>query len=304
MFNLMKYLFVILFSLITNAHAFNLIIPSAVASGIDSSVRYFVPALERELKEPVQVFNYPGADGLIGLRKFNQMDTKCDTMLVTGQVIPQIAATNNALEFDPITAYYPIHGFTKTSILLVTNNPKLNKLEDLVFQYKNAEKLTAGAPSTQTEIIIGNLDKLLGVKTDIAKYTQPSQLGIDLSNNLVDFSIAGINAPWSNTLLDAGKLKAISKFDSTVLPEYPELKSLKQEKGKAAFDFYFWSAFFVKQSESPACKQKLYTAINRVLTSEFAKTYTSKGVSLLLNNPQEVTKLIDADYKFFKSGKD
>ena len=104
-------------------------INASPGSGVDNGVRFVSPIIEKEISGQVLIINTPGADGLVGMDKYNQTKNDCTSILASHSSIPFLAKTKPDLVFDPMQQYTPLYGLTNNHILIVVSSEQLaNKL--------------------------------------------------------------------------------------------------------------------------------------------------------------------------------
>ena len=295
-----------LFCLIANSSRddFTIVLPTSVATGVDSSVRWLVPLFEKELNKNIVVVNYPGADGIIGMSKFNEMPSDCNKIMASGGTILSLLSANSVKNnFDPLHNFVPIYGMSDAyGLLVVGAKSNIHNLNDLVNFYNKTKVIKSGSLSKLTDYLVFNIDNSLNIKTDIVNYKNASQMGIELSENLIDYALLPQGAIWGQSLLDSGKIRVIAVLENNRSNLYKNILTF-EESGYKNVRSFLWTAFFVKRSASSECKKYLTSAISNVMNSKEAKEFENRlgNPILLLKSSKELQELQSEELLLFKS---
>ena len=278
-------------------------INASPGSGVDNGVRFVSPIIEKEISGQVLIINAPGADGLIGMVKYNQTKNDCSAILASHSSIPFLAKTKPDLGFDPMQQYTPLYGLTNNHILIVVSaNSNLNSITDIVTRYKKTGHLSASAGTRLSGAEITQLDTVLNTKTDIAYYTMYSQMGIDLVNDKIDYAIIPQGSPALQGLIDSGKIRIIGVLDSTRSKFYNSVKTVEEQGYPNKMVMFSWNGFFIKSSESQECKAKMIMLITKVMRSKEAAAIENLPGSPSLYNitGPDLGRVMQNEYNIFK----
>jgi len=288
------------------AHAqkddFIIIVPASVSSGVDSGIRWLAPILEKELNKNIIVHNYPGADGLIGFYKFNEMPNDCNRLLVSAGTMHAFMSANSVV-LNPMKEFEPIYGLNNSHLFIVVSaKSNIYNLNDFISFYKTNHIIKGGALSKITDYIISEIDSSLKIRTDIINYKNANQMAIELSENLIDYAIIPQGAAFGQSLLDTNKLRSIAVLENTRSIAYPNIKTFS-EYGYRNIKSFGWNAFFVKKTISSECKKYLTSAISNVMNSKEAKEFENRPGKpiLLLKFGKELQELQSEELLLFKS---
>lgn len=254
---------------------------SGTGSQSDTSARYFAPLLEAELKRPVIVGNYPGGQGLIGIRKFYETQADCSNVLIGHSSIPYVSKFLPQLDMNPLVDLEPLHGLARSaSMVIVSANSSIYNISDLAKLSRTNKRVTGASTVVMTAMSMTLFDAAVGTRTEVVSYRNSTQSALDVASGLVDytFGISG-NAAFQG-LIDSKKLRVIGVLGDVRSPGYPDTKTMR-EQGYTSVEDYSWNGFFVHSSDSAACKARLTTAIYRVMRSPKGEAY-----STLAGSPQ------------------
>lgn len=244
----MKRLLVILLMAVATVAAaspLSIVTTSGPGSLSDQVARYLQPLLAKELGSEVVVVNSPGANGLIGLRTFHQLQG--DHILIGSFAVPFVAKTMPQKDFDPMADFAPVIGLTHSPMqILIPASSPAKDLAGLVALSKSRGGLKGGTSHPSANVSMMLLDKVIGIATEPINYKQGSQLYADLSAGLLDYTFGGATGVAAG-LLQAGHLRSLGRLDQLGVPDFA------------------WTAVFVKVGNENG---KVSIAAKRVVTSE------------------------------------
>lgn len=164
----------------------------------DTAIRQAAPAIEATTGKSVVVVNAPGANGLLGIRKFLAEDVN-STYLVGNSSIGYLSETAQ-LPAVPT----PVTGLAKTAleIFVSASTPDLQSL-------LAKKQLKAGSTSPMTKIALALFDAEYRVVTTVVGYQQFSASVLDLANGRIDYLIAPAGAAILTSVAQTGKIHSV-----------------------------------------------------------------------------------------------
>ena len=304
--SIMKYIIIILLLIVNTAIAsqqMTIYVNSSPGSGVDNGARFIAPLIEKEINEKVVIIDMPGADGLIGLERYNRTNNDCTAILASQSSIPFIAKTRPELDFNPMKQYTPVHGLTNNHILIIVSaTSTLNSISDIINRYKTNGHLSASAGSRVSGFEITQLDSLIGTTTNIVYYTMYSQMAIDIVNNRIDYAVIPQGSPAVQGLIDSGQIKIIGVMDNTRSKFYNSVKTVAEQGYPNKMVLFSWNGFFIKSSESQECKDKITKIITKVMNSNEVTRITNLpgSPSLYLIDGYTLGQVIKREFEIFK----
>lgn len=233
----MKKLFACLLLVATNVFAIPVTIVTTAGPGSmsDQVARHIQPLLAKELGVEVLVMNSPGANGLIGLRTFHQLQG--DHILIGSFAVPYVAKALPQKDFDPMTDFAPVVGLVHPPMLiLVPASSPAKDMPGLIALSKAKGGLKGGSAHPSANVSMELLNKTVGIRTDQINYKQVSQLYVDLSSGLLDYTFGG-GSSSAASLLQSGHLRSLGRLDQLGVPDFSWTAlfvKAGQEQGRAA----------------------------------------------------------------------
>lgn len=265
----MKRLLAALLFAVTGAFAspVTIVTTSGPGSLSDQVARHLQPLLAKELGTEVLVVNSPGANGLIGLRAFHQLQG--DHILIGSFAVPFVAKTMPQKDFDPMTDFTPVVGLTHAPMhVLVPASSPAKDMAGLTALSKTKGKLKGGSSHPSANVSMSLLDKTIGMNTEQVNYKQGAQLYAELSSGLLDYTFGGATSAAA-ALIQSGHLRSLGRLDQTGVPDFS------------------WTALFVKagqeQGRAAQAARKVVSAENMAsLSHPFFKADATKLRQMLV----------------------
>ena len=125
----------VLLCLVTSAavpkeSTFFIVTMGAPGSPSDRAARYYAPALQVFLGQPVVVRNVTGGQGLLAMRQYKDLGETCDSVLLGNANLLHTALAKEPLDFNPLVQFVPVHGVTNAPGLLAPGDRVQKNAED------------------------------------------------------------------------------------------------------------------------------------------------------------------------------
>ena len=256
------------------------VVPFTPGGITDINARVLAKILGESLGQSVMVENRPGAGGSIGVEAASRRPPDGYTMIYCTQGTHAVnPALYKNVQYDSIKDFVPVHGMTRTPLILVVNASKRFKtVADLVAYAKaNPDKLNFGSagPGTGTHLTAELFQIAAGVKMTHVPYKGSSPALTDLIAGNIDLMFDYLIATQS--LMKAGKLRPLavtSKERLSIVPDLPTIVEL----GYPGAQSDSWSAVFLPAGTPPLIARRLGDAIaNAIVNPEMLENTEKFG---------------------------
>jgi len=260
------------------------VVPFTPGGITDINSRVLAKLLGESLGQSVMVENRPGAGGSIGVEAASRRPPDGYTMIYGTQGTHAVnPALYKNVQYDPIKDFVPVHGMTRTPLILVVNASKtFDTVARLVTYAKaNPGKLNFGSagPGTGTHLTAELFQIAAGVKMTHVPYKGSSPALTDLVAGNIDLMFDYPVATQSQ--VKAGKLRALavtSKERLSILPDLPTVFEL----GYPGAQSDSWSAVFLPAGTPPVIAKRLGDAIANAIVNPKMLENTEKFGSVPL----------------------
>ena len=260
------------------------VVPFTPGGITDINSRVLAKLLGESLGQSVMVENRPGAGGSIGVEAASRRPPDGYTMIYCTQGTHAVnPALYKNVQYDPIKDFVPVHGMTRTPLILVVNASKtFDTVARLVTYAKaNPGKLNFGSagPGTGTHLTAELFQIAAGVKMTHVPYKGSSPALTDLVAGNIDLMFDYPVATQSQ--VKAGKLRALavtSKERLSILPDLPTVFEL----GYPGAQSDSWSAVFLPAGTPPVIAKRLGDAIANAIVNPKMLENTEKFGSVPL----------------------
>ncbi len=279
----------------------NLIVPWNVGGGTDATARIIASALQKELKQPVNVVNRTGGSGVVGHQAIASAPADGYTIgLITVEITMMHWTGLSQLKHSDFTP-----------IALVTSDPAgvsvradapYSSVRDLLAAVKaNPGKLRASGTEQGGiwHLALAGMLKDQGVAPSAISWI-PSQGAAAGLKDLVAgaLEIVTCSIPEARRLIDAGKVKPLVVMGGHPPALYPDLPTLRKELG-SHWESGAWGVV-AGPKELPANVQaRLVEALKKVHDSkDFQDFMAQRGSGVIWAGPEETAQLMmksDAD---------
>lgn len=274
-----------------------LVVPFSPGGLTDIVSRRIGEGLSAELGVPVIPDNKPGASGIPAIASLSGAPADGHTLYV-GYLASHAtnASLYTKLTYDPVKDFTPV-GLIADSPLVATINPKLpfRTLAELVTYAKaNPGKLNfastgIGGPS---HLAMELLKHEAGIDIVHVPYRGTAQVVPDLVSGVIQgYFDALLTAKAS---MEAGRVRGVAITTSERMATLPDVPTARENDVDLVLST--WFGLLAYGQISPEARDKLATALNRVVASDdFARWCEERGLRPLLSTPDEFTKFMAAE---------
>ena len=242
------------------------VVPYTPGTGADILARLIGAHLSERWKQPVVVDNKPGATGNIGAAEVAKSAADGYTVLFPATSFATNASLTNA-PYDPDKSFEPV-ALAATSTLAVLVNPQLpaRTMRELIDLAKaQPGKLTYSSPGNGgVQHLAMELIKLeTGMRIVHIPYKGASGALSDAVGGHVDATVAALQS--AAPLVHGGKLRMLTVLSAERAAAFPDVPTLKEQKGLPDLEIDTWYGAFVPAGTPAEVVQKLNAGINEAL---------------------------------------
>ena len=235
----------------------SIVLPYVAGAASDIEVRYYLPSLMENLKQPFVINYKPGAATRIGNAYVAKAAPDGYTLLFVTAAFPLSAIVAKDSPYDPIKDFAPISMLTDyLNVVSVSNSLPVKTLAELVaYARGNPGKLnhaTLGFGGA-SQIAGAWLYSLAGVKVTYVSYKGTPEVWTDMMRGNAHVMITG--PLGTGPLAKAGKIRAIAVTSQDRSPYFPGVPAVKE-----TYPEYFyaqWSGFVAPARTPPAIIDRL-----------------------------------------------
>jgi len=250
----------------------HLIVAFVPGGATDTMARQIQQDLSEALGQPVVVENRPGGSGYIAWNYVANARPDGYTLLMAENAlaISQGLFKQQSSTFDPIRQYDPVaHVASSPLALVVANRVKANSVAELIALAHSMEPQKMNYASAG----IGSVAHLTfevfrdgaGIEAIHIPYKGGGAAIADILGGQVEMHMASIQVAAG--LARADKLKALAVTSKARSPALPDVPTLAEAGVKtAAVDLSFWYAIFGPKGMPKAVKEKLASAVQKVMS--------------------------------------
>jgi tripartite-type tricarboxylate transporter receptor subunit TctC len=244
-----------------------IVVPSAVGTSSDISMRLIAEKLAPRLGQPVIVDNKPGASGIIGsdFGAKQAPDGYTLTMGAAGPLIINRWIRTEPLPFDLEKDFVPVAAVAWAPQMLVARKdlPISNFRELLEYSKRPEVRLSYGTQGngSTSHLVIAQVQSQTGLKAEHIPYNGPKSL-VDLIGGQIDFLSETI--PVVLGAVNAGQVKVIGVSSAervAYLPGFPTLR----EQGVENFDLQGWITMLAPAKTPEPILRRLSQEIDAVM---------------------------------------
>jgi tripartite-type tricarboxylate transporter receptor subunit TctC len=207
-----------------------IIVPFPAGGPSDLLARLIGMKLAEAWHQTVVVENRPGGNTVIGAQIVAKAPPDGYTLLMA---IDSTLVMNQFMyrtpPYDPLNDFAAVTLVARTTELLLVNaESDVTSVGALVAKAKaHPGRLTYGAGTLATKLAGFLFSKAAGVSTSLVPYNGSAEVTQALLTRSVDFAVDGPTAAMSN--IEAGKFRALAKFDPRPFPPMPDLPVITRE---------------------------------------------------------------------------
>jgi tripartite-type tricarboxylate transporter receptor subunit TctC len=265
-----------------------LVVPFPAGGLVDGIARTLAPELAKVIGQSVVIDNRGGAGGSIGAAAVAQSPADGYTLLMVLDTHAINPIVYKKLSYDNEKSFAPISLIAKAPMVAVANESvPANSLADLVKYAKanpgkiNYGSVGAGSASHLTA-------EMFNAKADIRTTHIPYKGGAPAQTDLMagQIQIMWGTAPYAQTLVRAGRLKALGQASATRSVAFPNLPTTA-EQGITDFEAYGWIGMLAPAGTPVSIVNAWNSALGKVTKNpEVSKKLTEQGFELVVSSPK------------------
>lgn len=262
----------------------------------DVVVRALAEEMAQSMKQTVIVENKPGGLFVPAVQAVATAPADGYTLLYVNSSFVTVQAAQK--RFDLLRQFEPVALTGETpSVLLVSAGSRFKTLKELVEHGRSLPgELTYGT------LGVGTLEHLKSLQfTEAAGFQAraiPYKGGPDMINAVIagEISFTGVNVFSAQSLLAAGRVRALAALDNTRIPSLPDVPTVG-EAGVKVPSTRIWSGFVVPAGTPSPLVQRLFTELVAAMNSpSIARKFTPLGVMTTTSkSPAEFRRFIAAE---------
>ncbi|HSW19563.1 MAG TPA: tripartite tricarboxylate transporter substrate binding protein [Ramlibacter sp.] len=260
-----------------------IIVPFAAGGGVDATARLIGEQLAKKLGQPVYIDNKPGAGGLIAVRQTIASPADGHTLFLgaAGEIVINPVLNKDA-GYDPKKDLVPVAIVVRApNVLAVNADVPANSVAELVdYARKNPGKLSFSSSGIGTiQHITGEVfNKVAGIDVFHVPYPGAAAATIDVASKRVSmtFSSPGAVSPF----VQKGQMKMLGVVMSKRYPALPDLPTVQESPGMAAFDVESWFAMFAPANTPAPVVRRLNAEVREAMKTPEVAEKLIKGVGM------------------------
>ena len=273
-----------------------LIVPWGAGGGTDATARILGSILERDLKQPVNVVNRTGGNGVVGHSAIAEAPAD-------GYTIGLITVEIGMMHWQGLTQ---LKGASYTPLGLVNADPAgLQVRADA--PYKTAKELVEAIKANPGKLkasgtgqggiwhlALAGMLKSLNVDPAAAPWVPSNGAAPGLQDLVAGgVDIVPCSIPEARSLIDAGKVKSLAIMDTKPPALYPDLPPLKTALG-TDWKMAAWRGMAAPKGLPKDVEAKLVTAVKAAYDSkEYKEFMASRGFGVVYLPPAEFATFME-----------
>jgi tripartite-type tricarboxylate transporter receptor subunit TctC len=269
-------------------------------TNVDVLSRPIAARMSEALAQPVIVDNRPGATGLIANEFVAKAPPDGYTLLVApGSSLTSTPHLRLKMPYDTFRDFAPIIQINAfPNVVIVNPVVPAKTVKDLVAIAKaKPGMLTFGSSGVGSAFhLAGELFKTLA-KVDMLHV--PYKGGNLALNDLVGgrIDVLFYTLAVARPQIEAGKVRAIAVTSLTRDPALPDLPTV-DEGGLKGYEIVGWHGFLAPAGAPREIVDRINGLVGKILTTrEMRELWTSQGMQVVTNTPEQFAKRIRADYE-------
>jgi tripartite-type tricarboxylate transporter receptor subunit TctC len=242
-----------------------IVTPAGAGGGSDAVLRIVADGLAKLWKQPVVVENRPGADGIVAIADFIQVQGEHTLLFAWTGVVTANPLLHERLPYDPIRDLLPV-SFAVEDIMAVAAVPTLTatSLRELV-------ALASGRPgainyaAAPGEPYLGfvKFQKSTGIDLRLVPYRNPIASVTDLVAGRIEVAIMPLAVLVGKAR--AGTLRLLALASETRSPNIPEIPTAA-EQGYPSFTIFGGLGFFAPKGTDMMFRQRIAADVGATLS--------------------------------------
>lgn len=274
-----------------------IIVPFSPGGGSDVLARFLGPQLSQRLGQPVVVDNRPSGAGILGADIVAKSAPDGYTLLLAQSSHAVNAQIIAKLPFDPINDFAPITLVTSSpsSMMLHPALPVKTVKEFIAHVKANPGKFNfgstglGGSPHLNAELF----NSMAGIQMTHVPYKGAAPVITGLLGNEVQFAF--VNMVSTMPYWKSGRLRFIAHAGSKRLEFMPDVPTIAESGLPGYFASSWWGYMAPKKTPRPIIERLRNEIIAVANLPELRQTLISQGSEVVVNTPEEFSKIIQAD---------
>ena len=281
-----------------------LITAFAPGSGPDATLRLVAEKLGKVWNQRVLVENKPGGGGFIAMDTAKRAAPDGYTLLQLDSdhlaAVPHLYKQRGA---DAVKQFEPVASIFRTTFLVaVGSDSKIRNMTDLIAAAKaNPGKLSYGSWGVGSPGHLGAelLEQQTGISMTHVPFREVGQLYMSVGAGEPAWSLGTL--PSSSGAYKAGKLRYIAVAASRRLPQVPEVPTVAEAGGPAAFDVNAFVVLVAPKGMAPALRAKINADVAKALTdTELKARFDTFAFEPISWTPEEISRNVEAKSKVYE----
>jgi tripartite-type tricarboxylate transporter receptor subunit TctC len=269
-------------------------------TNVDVLTRPIAQKMTETLAQPVIVDNRAGATGLIANEFVAKAPPDGYTLLVApGSSLTSTPHLKLKMPYDSLRDFAPIIQINAfPNVVIVNPVVPAKTVKDLVaIARAKPGMLTFGSSGVGSAFhLSGELFKTIATVDMLHVPYKGGNLALnDLVGGRIDVMFYTLAV--ANPQITAGKVRAIAVTSLTRDPLQPQLPTV-DEAGLKGYEIVGWHGFFAPAGTPREIVERINGVVAKVLTTrEMRELWTSQGMQVVTNTPEQFAKRIRADYE-------
>lgn len=255
------------------------VVPYSAGGSTDLSARTLAKLAGDILGQPISVVNKPGAAGAVGLGEVAKSAPDGYTIGIFNAITNAIVPHMRKVPYDPIDGFEPIviYGGYQSFVAVQKDKPWKTLDELVAYAKANPKALTVGVSGVGSSTHLGVARLMSDSKATVTFV--PFGGGAPTTTALLGGHVA-VAAVSSEVLphVQTGAVRLLTVLQDVRLPEYPDLKSVRQLGYN--WDINSWVGVAAPKGTDPAALEKLRAAFMQAASSDEFKAQM-KALTLL-----------------------
>lgn len=275
-------------------------VPYPPGGSSDVMARLIGAKIQDSLKQPVVIFNKPGASTIIGTAYVQKAAPDGYTLLLADNPFLINATVMPTLPYDPIKDFAPVAVVGVSPQLLFAPIPRAKTLAELIASAKaKPGAITVGnaGAGSLTHLLGVILENQAGVKFNHIPYKGSAPALQDAIGNQLDAAVSSTASGLVH--VTSGKLRALAVTSAKRIPALPDVPTF-EEAGYKNMIVNNWWGFLAPANTPKAVVDRLREEIVKaVALPDVRERYAGLGVTPYVSTPGEFSRQLEDEYRIW-----
>lgn len=275
-------------------------VPYPPGGSSDVMARLIGAKIQDSLKQPVVIFNKPGASTIIGTAHVQKAAPDGYTLLLADNPFLINATVMPTLPYDPIKDFAPVAVVGVSPQLLFAPIPRAKTLAELIASAKakpGAITLGNAGAGSLTHLLGVILENQAGVKFNHIPYKGSAPALQDAIGNQLDAAVSSTASGLVH--VTSGKLRALAVTSAKRIPALPDVPTF-EEAGYKNMIVNNWWGFLAPANTPKAVVDRLREEIVKaVALPDVRERYAGLGVTPYVSTPGEFSRQLEDEYRIW-----